>query len=55
MQANIVRVVRKLGVQPQNPQEYALRYGSSLLDSTTLLTQVQNAGINEDLVCHIRF
>lgn len=49
VQANVVRVVQRLGVQPQNPQEYVLRYGGSLLDSASLVTQVQNVGINEDI------
>jgi hypothetical protein len=44
--------VQKIGIQPQNPQEYALRYGDSLLDASTLVAQAQSVGIVEDLVRH---
>lgn len=53
IQANVVRSIQKLGVQPQNPQEYALRYGGTLLDSATLLARAQNVGVVADLVCYI--
>ncbi len=48
--ANVVRSVQRLGVQPQNPQEYVLRYGTTLLDGATLVTHAQNVGVVEDLV-----
>jgi hypothetical protein len=49
VQANVVRQVHKVGIQPQNPQEYAFRHGHSLLDGSTLLAQAQSLGINDDL------
>jgi hypothetical protein len=51
IQAHVVRSVHKVGVQQQNPHEYALRHGSSLLDAPTLVAQAQHLGINDDLVC----
>ncbi|CAF0762409.1 unnamed protein product [Rotaria sp. Silwood1] len=48
-QANVVRSIQKLGVQPQNPEEYKLRYGNTLLDPSTLVAQAQHIGIVEDL------
>jgi hypothetical protein len=51
-QANVVRTIHRIGVQPQNPQEYTLKHGSSLLDSSSLVAQVQNLGIHGDLVCN---
>jgi hypothetical protein len=50
VQANVVRSVQRLGVQPQNPQEYAHRYGHVLLNPSTLVAQAQHLGIVEDLV-----
>ncbi len=55
IQANVVRSVQKLGIQPQNPQEYILRYGPTLIDASTLVAQAQNVGIIEDLVRHYFF
>ncbi|UJR35351.1 hypothetical protein I4U23_028109 [Adineta vaga] len=49
IQVNVVRQIHRLDVQVQNPQDYIARYGHSLLDSTSLLTKVQQVGINEDL------
>ena len=51
IQANVVRSVQKVGIQPQNPQEYTDRYGHTLLDSATLVAQAQQAGVIDDLVC----
>ncbi|CAF0760214.1 unnamed protein product [Adineta steineri] len=48
-QVNVVRSVRRLGVQAQNPQEYVSRYGHTLLDASTLVAQAQQIGVNEDL------
>ncbi len=45
--------MQKLGIQPQNPQEYAFRYGDALLDASTLVAQAQSIGIVEDLVRHL--
>jgi hypothetical protein len=51
IQANIVRSVQKVGIQPRNPEEYTHQYGDTLLDSATLVAQAQHAGVIDDLVC----
>ena len=50
IQANVVHSVQKFGVQQQNPDEYRTRYGNTLLDASTLISQALNFGIVEDLV-----
>ncbi|CAF2381768.1 unnamed protein product [Rotaria sp. Silwood2] len=52
VQAHVVRSIQKFGIQPQNPEEYKLRYGNTLLDPSTLVAQAQHIGIIEDLVCN---
>lgn len=49
-EARIVREFKKDAVVRENPADYAARYGSSLLDSVTLLQMARNAGVVEDLV-----
>ncbi|CAF4428013.1 unnamed protein product, partial [Adineta steineri] len=34
----------------ENPEYYRTRYGSSLLDTATLLRLAREAGVSEDLV-----
>ncbi|CAF1122244.1 unnamed protein product, partial [Rotaria sordida] len=34
---------------PEDPVSYRTRYGSSLLDSVTLVQQARNAGVVEDI------
>ena len=52
-QVRVIRQFQRLGVTPENPQEYLQRYGASLLDIQTLLQQARAAGIVEDIVsCH---
>ncbi|CAM4748479.1 unnamed protein product [Rotaria magnacalcarata] len=49
-----VHVVRKfeyLGVTQENPDAYACRYGSSLLDPETFLREARNAGVTENIAC----
>ncbi|CAM4911908.1 unnamed protein product [Rotaria socialis] len=48
IQANVVRSVQKFGVQPQNPDEYRIRYGNTLLDASPLISQALDFGIVED-------
>ncbi|CAF2737567.1 unnamed protein product [Rotaria sp. Silwood2] len=47
--AHIIRQFKKLGVMHENPQAYIARYGTSLLDSATLIQQARNAGVVEDI------
>jgi hypothetical protein len=54
VQSNIVRKFERLGVIQQDPDEYVTRYGSSLLDSATLVQQARNAGVTEDIVKFFR-
>ncbi|CAF1205013.1 unnamed protein product [Adineta ricciae] len=49
VQVNVIRQIHRLGVQPQNPQEYVAQYGHNLLDSASLLAQAQQIGINDNL------
>lgn len=44
------RRFEKDGVVEGNPADYVARYGSSLLDSETLIRLARNAGVHEDLV-----
>ncbi|CAF1594051.1 unnamed protein product [Rotaria sp. Silwood1] len=48
-QAHIMRQFKKLGIIQENPQAYIARYGSSLLDSATLIQEARNAGVVEDI------
>ncbi|CAF0722618.1 unnamed protein product [Rotaria sordida] len=48
-QANVVRSVQNLGIQLQNPEEYKLRYGNTLLDPATLVAHAQHLGISENI------
>lgn len=49
-QVRVIRQFQRLGVTPQDPQEYVRRYGAILLDSTTLVQQARAAGVVEDIV-----
>lgn len=49
-QVRVVRQFQRLGVTPENPQEYVQRYGASLFDPQTLLQQARAAGVIEDIV-----
>ena len=49
-QVRVIRQFQRLGVTPENPQEYLQRYGASLLDIQTLIQQARAAGIVEDIV-----
>ncbi|CAF3980465.1 unnamed protein product [Rotaria sordida] len=47
-----IRTVRKfqnLGVTLEDPESYRVRYGSSLIDSVTLVQQARNVGVVEDI------
>ncbi|CAF1486884.1 unnamed protein product [Adineta steineri] len=48
-QVRVVRQFQRLGVTPENPQEYINRYGTSLFDSQTLVQQARAAGVIEDI------
>ncbi|CAF1077262.1 unnamed protein product [Rotaria sordida] len=48
-QVRVVRQFQRLGITPENPQEYVQRYGTSLLDAQTLLQQARTAGVVEDI------
>ncbi|CAF5176919.1 unnamed protein product, partial [Rotaria sp. Silwood1] len=48
IEARVVRQFQRLGVIKTNPADYVARYGSSLLNSTTLVQQAHNAGVTED-------
>lgn len=50
VQARIVRQFQRLGINQENPQTYISRYGTSLLDSSTLVRLARNAGVIEDIV-----
>ncbi|CAF4326742.1 unnamed protein product, partial [Rotaria sordida] len=45
----VIRQFQRLGVTPENPQEYIQRYGALLLDSQTLIQQARVAGVVEDI------
>ncbi|CAF1012800.1 unnamed protein product [Rotaria sordida] len=45
----VIRQFQRLGITPENPQEYIQRYGASLLDSQTLIQQARVAGVVEDI------
>jgi hypothetical protein len=49
-QVRVVRQFQRLGVTPENPQEYIQRYGASLFDPQTLVQQARAAGVVEDIV-----
>ena len=49
-QVRIVRQFQRLGVTPQNPQEYIQRYGATLFDTQALVQQARAAGVVEDIV-----
>jgi hypothetical protein len=48
----VLRQFQRLGVTPENPQEYIQRYGASLFDTQTLLQQARAAGVVEDIVSY---
>ncbi|CAF4363743.1 unnamed protein product, partial [Rotaria magnacalcarata] len=48
-QTRIVRRFENLGVVQENPNAYIARYGSSLIDSSTLVQKARDAGVVEDL------
>ncbi|CAF4365163.1 unnamed protein product, partial [Rotaria magnacalcarata] len=48
-QTRIVRRFENLGVVQENPDAYIARYGSSLIDSSTLVQKARDAGVVEDL------
>ena len=50
VRANIVRKFTRLGVTQEDPETYRARYGSTLLDRSTLLRRVREAGIVENIV-----
>ncbi|CAF2666007.1 unnamed protein product [Rotaria sp. Silwood2] len=45
----VLRQFQRLGISPENPQEYIQRYGALLIDSHTLVQQARAAGIIEDI------
>ncbi|CAF1270197.1 unnamed protein product [Rotaria sordida] len=49
-----VRKFENLGVTLEDPESYRSRYGSSLLDSVTLVQQARNAGVIEDISPPVR-
>ncbi|CAF1042188.1 unnamed protein product [Adineta steineri] len=49
IQVRVVRQFQRLDVTQENPVAYAQRYGESLLDTQTLLTQARAAGVVEDI------
>ena len=49
-QVRVVRQFQRLGVTPENPQEYLQRYGASLFDTQALVQQARAAGVVEDIV-----
>ncbi|CAF2589127.1 unnamed protein product [Rotaria sp. Silwood2] len=48
-EARTVRKFQNLGVVQENPADYVVRYGTSLLDTATLVQQARNAGVIEDI------
>jgi hypothetical protein len=52
VEARIVRQFERLGIKSEDPENYSVCYGNSLLDTQQLLTQARELGITEDLVCH---
>ncbi|UJR14835.1 hypothetical protein I4U23_001820 [Adineta vaga] len=48
-QVRVLRQFQRLGVTPENPQEYIQRYGATLFDTQTLLQQARAAGVVEDI------
>ena len=49
-QVRVIRQFQRLGVTPENPQEYLQRYGASLFDTQALVQQARAAGVVEDIV-----
>jgi hypothetical protein len=49
-QVRVIRQFQRLGVTPENPQAYILRYGASLFDAQTLVQHARAAGVIEDIV-----
>lgn len=47
---HIVQRIQHLGIRQVDPQVYLARYGSSLLDSSTLVEQARSIGIIDDIV-----
>lgn len=52
VEPRVQRKFEKDGVVEADPADYVARYGSSLLDSETLIRMARNAGVHEDLVKH---
>ena len=50
VQTHVVRKLERLGVTEENPDAYVARYGSSLLNSASLVQQARDAGVIEDIV-----
>ncbi|CAF1475215.1 unnamed protein product [Rotaria sordida] len=48
-ETRVVRKFNNLGVTQEDPESYRSRYGSSLLDSITLVQHARNAGVVEDI------
>lgn len=52
----ISRKFENLGTVQENPEAYIARYGSTLLDSATLVQRAREAGVVEDIVnCFKRY
>ncbi|CAF3679950.1 unnamed protein product [Rotaria socialis] len=49
VQARVIRQFRRIGINKEDPQVYKTRYGSTLLDSATLVHVARNAGVIEDI------
>ncbi|CAF2115095.1 unnamed protein product [Rotaria magnacalcarata] len=49
VQARVIRQFRRIGVNKEDPEAYKARYGSTLLDSPTLVRVARNAGVIEDI------
>lgn len=49
VEPRVQRKFEKDGVVEADPADYVARYGSSLLDSETLIRMARNAGVHEDL------
>jgi len=49
VRVQIVRKFKKLDPVRENPRDYAVHYGGSLLDSTAIVQEARKAGVYEDL------
>ena len=55
VESRVIRQFERLGIQPEDPEQYTARHGNALLNTEDLLAQAKQLGIAEDLVCHLLY